>query len=209
MKIYVVGGDTYYARWIENAEITNNLKEADIVFFTGGEDVTPSYYGCKKHKTTYNNPQRDAYEKEIFDSIRRDQLVVSVCRGSQFCCVVNGGKLIQNCDNHALWGTHEIINKNGDVYDITSTHHQMAYLFDINPEYYDILYWTNPSRSTYYEGDGIDSSKIIKEPEVTLYHVPNKPVCIGIQGHPEMMSEGPVHTMLNNLIVDVILEYLC
>lgn len=81
MKIYVVGGDTYYARWIENAEITNNLKEADIVFFTGGEDVTPSYYNCKKHKTTYNNPQRDAYEKEIFDQITSNQLVIGVCRG--------------------------------------------------------------------------------------------------------------------------------
>lgn len=81
MKIYVVGGDTYYIRWIKDYELTNNLKDADIVFFTGGEDVTPSMYGCKKHPTTYNNPDRDAYEKEIFDNIRRDQLVVSVCRG--------------------------------------------------------------------------------------------------------------------------------
>lgn len=200
MKVYVVGGDTYYARWIDNCELTNNLEEADIVFFTGGEDVTPKLYGCKKHETTYNNWLRDKYEQEIFNNIRPDQLVVSVCRGSQWSCVMNGGKLVQNCDNHALWGTHEIINADGDIYDITSTHHQMQYPFDLDSKDYDILFWSKERRSTKYEGDQINPNKIIKEPEIVLYHKENKPKCLAIQGHPEMMVIGKLHKMLNNLI---------
>ena len=199
MKIYVVGGDNYYVNWIKDCEITNNLNEANIVFFTGGEDVTPSMYGCKKHPTTYNNIFRDNYEKKIFDQISNNQLAVGVCRGSQWLCCMNGGKLIQNCDRHAIWGTHEIINKDGKSYQITSTHHQMAYPFDIDSNDYEILYWAN-HRSTKYEGDKIDSKKIIKEPEVTLYHIKDKPKCIGIQGHPEMMEYSELHDMLNNLI---------
>ena len=199
MKIYVVGGDTYYVRWIKGYELTNNLKDADIVFFTGGEDVTPSMYGCKKHRTTYNNPNRDAYEKEIFDQITNNQLVIGVCRGSQWLCCMNGGKLVQNCDNHAIWGTHEIVNKDGEKYQITSTHHQMAYPFDLSSDDYEILYWAE-HRSTKYEGDKIDSKKIVKEPEITIYHIKNKPTCIGIQGHPEMMEYCELHDMLNNLI---------
>lgn len=199
MKIYVVGGDNYYVNWIKDCEFTNNLNEANIVFFTGGEDVTPSMYGCKKHPTTYNNIFRDNYEKKVFDQISNNQLVVGVCRGSQFCCVMNGGKLIQNCDHHAIWGAHEIVDKNDNKYQITSTHHQMAYPFDIDSNLYEILYWSN-HRSTKYEGDKIDSKKVIKEPEITLYHLKNKPVCIGIQGHPEMMQYNELHDMLNNLI---------
>lgn len=81
MKIYVVGGDTSYVNWIKDCEIVDNLKDADVVFFTGGADVTPNMYGCKKHPTTYNDPIRDAYEKEIFDQIADNQLVIGVCRG--------------------------------------------------------------------------------------------------------------------------------
>ena len=199
MKVFVVGGDTYYINWIQNCELVNDLKEANIVFFTGGEDVTPSLYGCKKHPTTYCNIHRDKYEKEIFNNISKDQLVVSVCRGSQFICCMNGGKLIQNCDHHAIWGTHEIVDKNNNKYQITSTHHQMAYPFDIDPNLYEILYWSE-HRSTKYEGDKIDAKKVVKEPEITLYHLENKPVCIGIQGHPEMMLYSELHDMLNDLI---------
>lgn len=204
MKVFVVGGDTYYARWIKNCELVDNLKDADIVFFTGGEDVSPNLYGCKKHRTTYCSEARDAYEKEIFDHISENQGVIGVCRGSQWLCAVNGGKLVQNCDNHAIWGTHEIVNKGGEKYQITSTHHQMAYPFDLNPDDYEILFWAE-HRSTKYEGDKIDPKKIIKEPEITLYHKKNKPVCLGIQGHPEMMQFGELHDMLNKLIQECIL----
>ena len=68
-KIYVVGGANYYAQRIENHELTDDLSTADIVMFTGGEDVDPSMYGCKKHRTTYSNINRDMYEKEIFEKI--------------------------------------------------------------------------------------------------------------------------------------------
>lgn len=81
MKVFVVGDMTNYADWIKNCELVSNIKEANIVFFTGGEDVTPSFYGCKKHRTTYCYPNRDAYEKEIFDSIKLNQLALGVCRG--------------------------------------------------------------------------------------------------------------------------------
>ena len=33
-------------------------------------------------------------EKEMFEKIRPDQSVIGICRGSQFLCVMNGGKLI-------------------------------------------------------------------------------------------------------------------
>ena len=203
MKVFVVGGDTSYTNWIKDCKLVFDVKDADIVFFTGGEDVTPSFYGCKKHPTTYCNPNRDLHEQKIFNLIQPNQLALGVCRGNQWLTVMNGGKLIQNCNNHAIWGTHEIINSRGDKYQITSTHHQMAYPFDLEDNDYEILFWAD-HRSTKYEGDQINSEKIIKEPEITVYHKLNKPICLGIQGHPEMMEYCELHDMLNDLILQCI-----
>lgn len=198
-KIFVVGADKHYSRWITNHELTDDITEADIVLFTGGEDVDPSLYNCEKHISTYSNLQRDLKEKAIFEQVKPDQLCVGICRGSQFLCVMNGGLLIQNVDNHAMFGTHQIYNhETGNSYDITSTHHQMQYPFNLETKDYTPLYYSL-RRSNYYEGDGI--RRVPFEPEIVLYHVKDKPRCLAIQGHPEMMrQEAPVITMLNDLI---------
>ena len=80
-KIYVVGGANYYTSKIIDSELVDKLEDADIVMFTGGEDVDPSLYGCEKHRSTYSNINRDMYEKEIFEKINPNQLVIGICRG--------------------------------------------------------------------------------------------------------------------------------
>lgn len=198
-KVFVVGQQKWYSEWIKDHVLTDNLEEADIVMFTGGEDVDPSLYGCEKHPTTYSNISRDLEEKAVFEKVHSDQLCVGVCRGSQFLCVMNGGLLIQNVSNHATFGTHPIICADNDSerYEITSTHHQMQYPFNLRRNVdYRVLYFAS-RRSEFYEGMAIPPC----EPEVVLYTVADKPVCLAIQGHPEMMrTEAPVLSMLNNLI---------
>ena len=200
--MFVVGHAKSYAKWIENHELTDNLAEADIVMFTGGEDVDPSLYGCEKHATTHSNIHRDLEEKAVFEKVRPDQFCLGICRGSQFLCVMNGGLLVQNVTRHATFGTHPIINARNDYdrYEITSTHHQMQYPFNLERGVdYSILFYA-ARRSEFYEGDKICET-LSCEPEVVLYHKENKPKCLCIQGHPEMMrSEAPVIEMLNRLI---------
>lgn len=205
-KIYVVGGANHYAQRIENHELTDDLSAADIVMFTGGEDVDPSLYGCTKHRTTYSNIARDLYEKEIFGQISENQLVIGFCRGSQFLAVMNGGLLVQNCTNHTIRHTHRITN--GDkIFDITSTHHQMQYPYNLPKEDYTVLYTCYGHRSDCYDGDkiGIDAIFLYGEPEIVLYHKKNMPKCLAIQGHPETMSQDSpanieINAIINNLL---------
>lgn len=201
MKVFVVGGSIHYANWIRDVELVNNLQKAQIVLFTGGEDVDPSMYGCKKHSSTWSNIARDLKEKEVFESIRPDQFVLGICRGSQWLSAVNQGLIVQDVKNHAIWGTHEITNGK-DKYQITSTHHQMQYPYNLPDEDYDVLYWAEGRSKGYYEGDKIDPKVIMKkgEPEIVLYHKKGNPKCLAIQGHPEMMEYGKLHNMLNDLI---------
>lgn len=199
-KIFVVGPSKHYSSWIHDHELVDNLQDADIVIFTGGEDVDPSLYNCEKHESTYSNLHRDLEEKEIFEQVKPHQLCVGICRGSQLMAVLNGGLLVQNVDNHATFGTHPIINMANDYeeYEITSTHHQMQYPFNLPTNVYKILYYSY-RRSNYYEGDQIEYPDV--EPEIVLYSQENKPKCLAIQGHPEIMrQDAPVIQMLNNLI---------
>lgn len=208
-KVYVVGEAKHYASFITNIKLVDDITKADIVIFTGGEDVDPSLYGEEKHYTTYSNLERDLYEKGEFERIKPNQLVIGICRGSQFLCVMNGGKLIQNVHGHALYHTHSIIGSDNIEYEITSTHHQMQYPYEMPYNDYDILYWSTYKQSDVYEGSGIDEDVMYEEvePEIVLYHKENTPKCLAIQGHPEYMrKDAPIVKMLNTLINNLLKE---
>lgn len=199
-KIYVVGNQLHYANFITDHNLVDNIEDADIVIFTGGEDVHPSLYKCKPHPTTYANLQRDMEEVAEFRKIKSNQLVIGICRGSQFVCVMNGGKLVQNVTKHAIRHTHLITEiGTNKVYDITSTHHQMQYPFELSKNQYTCLFAAVGVHSDRYEGDGIQVPPF--EPEIVLYKNPGKPTCLAIQGHPEYMrSDSPIVIRLNEII---------
>lgn len=205
-KIYVVGSSTNYANWIKDGVLTSNMEEADIVLFTGGCDVDPSFYGRKKHPSTYSNIDRDRREKEEFEKAisLKIKLIMGTCRGLQFINIMHGGLLIQDVSHHAIGSTHGM--SNGDeIYEINSLHHQMVYPFNIDPSKYDILYRAFPSKSHYYEGlTPEELSKLECEPEVVVYHTNEHTKCLGIQGHPEMLYYhdrfNPTIDMLNDLV---------
>ena len=69
MKVFVVGGATNYANFLEEASLVDRVEDADVVLFTGGEDVDPSLYGCEKHSCTYSNIKRDLEEKAVFEKV--------------------------------------------------------------------------------------------------------------------------------------------
>lgn len=128
-KVFIVGGGNAYQRMFEKAawEVVNNPQSADLIQFTGGEDVTPSLYGETTHPTTGNNPQRDSKEIEFYKaSVVEEKKIAGICRGGQFLNVMNHGKLWQHVNGHALYGTHACLDvESGQVYQVTSTHHQM------------------------------------------------------------------------------------
>lgn len=205
MKVFVVGGALGYAIFLEGMTLVDKVEDADVVLFTGGEDVTPSLYDCKKHSATYCNPSRDLEEKEVFNRIKPNQIAVGCCRGAQFLCVMNGGLLVQHVSNHAIGRTHGITNGN-EVYEITSTHHQMQYPYNLDKEDYDLLFKSEQHMSNCYEGDKIEVGLILAygEPEIVLYHKKGFPKCLAVQGHPEMIPNSPVAKMISNLVKELV-----
>lgn len=163
-----------------------NVNKHDTFLFTGGEDVSPDFYGEKKHPTTYNNRSRDIYEQNVFTVAQSNGAsCIGICRGSQFLTVMNGGKLIQNVNNHAIGGTHSITTYDGKELVITSTHHQMHYPYNLSPDEYKLLAWSTEQRSRGYDGNPAGLIEPPLESEI-LWFPKTRSLCI--QGHPEYMG---------------------
>lgn len=53
----------------------------NLILFTGGEDVTPSFYGENKGKFTKNNRHRDDVEQDLFHRMYYQIPKLGICRG--------------------------------------------------------------------------------------------------------------------------------
>lgn len=195
-KIYVIGSSYNYMNWINNVQLVHSPAEADLIMFTGGEDVHPSLYGEEKGKYTYCNYNRDKHELEIFNNFK-NKPKIGICRGLQFLCVASGGKLIQDVENH-VGCTHGVLDtETNEVYNIPSTHHQMVWPFDVN---HILIGYAYPKLSDSYLNGNNEQTVLPEnfvEPEICYFPDTNS---LGIQGHPEFFNDKRVHDYLNSLI---------
>lgn len=184
LKIYHTEGMTGYSNWIENSETVRNLEEADLVIFTGGEDVYPGYYNEPVNPRTYHSRIRD--EREIAQFKKALELnipILGVCRGSQLSCVMAGGKLVQHQNNPSF--KHPIKTYNNVELIMSSTHHQAQHPFNLPEEDYKILAWSEDIVK-YREDGNQQEMETPKDCEIVYYPKIN---ALAIQGHPEMILE--------------------
>lgn len=189
-NIYVVGGDYLYANWMQG-EIVNKMHEADLVVFTGGEDVDPALYGRKPHSTTSFNRYRDDKEVGEFDLAKSYNLpMVGICRGSQFLCAMAGGILVQH-QSHLF--RHSVQVQGGDDILVTSTHHQRQFPFVLPSSDWGLLGWCNLSPFSFGEenedmtrwSNGFTAQeRDLPEVEAAYYCKIN---ALAIQSHPEIV----------------------
>lgn len=129
-SVFIVGGNgSGYGQMFLNAgwELAKGPLKADLIQFTGGEDVSPCLYGEERHPTTGDNLERDLYEAGYFALAQRMGIPMSgICRGGQFLNVMSGGRMYQHVSAHATGHNHDLIDINtGRAISVSSTHHQM------------------------------------------------------------------------------------
>src|SRR3990167_9977802 len=106
--------------------VVDSILKADLVQFTGGEDIDPSLYGQHRHPTTSSNIKRDRKESLIYSvAVKASKSIAGICRGAQLLNILNGGQLWQHVgDGHKSdHMAYDIMNKK--QIKVTSTHHQM------------------------------------------------------------------------------------
>ncbi len=211
--IIIVGGRNYGYPFLKmNRDVTTNVKymltepeSIDLVLFTGGEDVHPNFYGGVDCGISYTNLKRDSYEMALLDFCMKHKIkMTGICRGFQFLNVMAGGKMYQDIDNHGVYRHPAYFRSTGEIYKVSSTHHQLVIL----PSSAIPMVWADPKRSNYYNGpDGlIDVNGPSKEIEGAIFPNLN---AFGVQYHPEIMAEDEKGRIeYENLILKFIEEGL-
>lgn len=162
-------------------ELVGDIHDAELVVFTGGEDIDPAIYGKNPHKQTWFNRARDNYEIQMFNLAREEgKKIVGICRGAQLTCALAGGILVQH--QHHPW-KHEIITNDGRKITTTSTHHQRQYPWGGKKPNFELLAWAN-HLSPFAEGESKADNLQNGSPEAEIVLYPDVKA-LAIQGHPE------------------------
>jgi len=197
--VHIVGGGHQYKEMFTGQGwwAVDCVEDADLVQFTGGADVSPNLYGEQPHPTTYFEPDRDEYEKKIFDlAVEYELPIAGICRGGQFVHVMNGGKLYQDVDCHGIMGEHlmfyglpdyvepiyptKIEGDAGCVF-VSSTHHQMM-VGDVGL----VLGWARRSRRKETFNGPVVLPQESLDVEAVYHHGTNS---LSYQPHPEFFHK--------------------
>lgn len=196
-KVFVLQGAMYglVVTMLARAgfERADNVKEADLVCFVGGTDVTPKFYGQEPiQEVMATDATRDLYEEAIYrQCLREKKPMFGICRGAQFLAVMCGAELWQHVNNHG--SQHTIYDIEEDVVvPSSSMHHQMIKYNDemtllaccnedVSTIFKDQNYFINKENQP-----GKDGYSHEIEVEACYYE---KEKCLCIQGHPEIGPE--------------------
>lgn len=147
------GGHTpvFVACALDSVALHRLLKEVDVVFLTGGEDVNPVRYGeTPSPELGIVNERRDTFEYRVLaEAVRLKKPIFGTCRGEQMINVFFGGTLYQDIPSEIPSAgkhrgvTHRVaLNRKSRLYkvlgtdsiDTNSYHHQAVK--DLAPGFY-------------------------------------------------------------------------
>lgn len=151
-------------------------EEADIIVFTGGEDIHPSLYG-QDNVASYVGfapSRRDTYEQEVFNSFK-EKPKFGICRGAQLLTALSGGSLWQDLSHN---GQHELTDvRTGRKLTASSIHHQM-----IRPGETGQVVATHTTKS--HRVDATSSKVSVEADAEIIWFFGTNSLCV--QGHPEV-----------------------
>jgi putative glutamine amidotransferase len=207
----------YYARAIEQAGglpvmlpfavdlslVPQYVDLCDGILMAGGCDLNPKAYGEEWHPNAQQlDPRREAFEMALLAEIdRRRKPVLGICLGSQMMNVHRGGSLIQflpdvPCEapiehrRDKTWGNrHEIKLSPGTV---------------VATELGKTSIVANSSHKQAVKNLGRGLRVIATAPDGVIEGVedPTMPLFVGVQWHPERMSDEADHLKLFQLLVN-------
>lgn len=201
-KVFILNSNSEYNNLFKSLgfSLTTSLKEASLVCFTGGADVSPQLYGAHEHALTHTHPARDVQEKLVFDNARELGIpMVGICRGAQFLNVMSGGAMYQHVTKHTR--PHDIVDKfTGECVLVSSTHHQMMKPSEDGTL---VAFSSLGGEREWYEGQVFHRDISAEDNEVVFYA---KSKCLCFQPHPEF--DEPEYASMREYFRSLLTRYL-
>jgi putative glutamine amidotransferase len=198
------GGLPFLLPYRSDLSIVPEMVDAlDGILFSGGQDLDPSAYGESPHPEVEPiDPLRERFERALLAEVeRRRKPVLGICLGSQLMNVHRGGSLVQFLPD--LPGDRVLEHRRmGDW----SRRHpvklapgtQVAELIGHS----DIIVNTSHKQAVSNIGRGLRIIATSPDGVIEGIEDPAFPLFVGVQWHPERMSDEPDQLALFRLLVD-------
>ena len=180
------------------------ITRLDGIIFTGGNDISPSYYDEEpEEKIGLLEPRRDRQEILLFKKLFNETSmpILGICRGMQLINVAMGGSLYQHINDDAAKVNHTLTDKPKDHKAHGSKIEKDSILFDIFQK--DTL----EVNSFHHQA----AKKVADELKVTMtsedgiveaLQYKGKRFLIGTQWHPEMMAGDDTYNLIFKRFVE-------
>jgi putative glutamine amidotransferase len=178
------------------------LLKLDGVLITGGPDIPPERYGRPKHPATECvSPERDAFDFLLLDELKiLGKPTLAICYGAQVLNVSFGGTLIQDVPTLVAGALKHVRPPGGDrpahavtVRSGTLLHRILCVdRLETNSSHHQSIENTPaPLRQVAFSEDGV-----VEAVESTAHRF-----LLGVQWHPEVMTDQPLHLKLFQALV--------
>lgn len=172
-------------------------EKINLIVFTGGADINPAFYGHEPHQLTSISAHRDDEDAMVYEIARKHGIpCTGICRGGQFLVAMAGGYLYQHTTGHTK-GQHKATTKDGQVFFVTSAHHQM-FGFPL-PDKAELLAWSTNRHSDTYETAAGPQAPPEVEPEVVWLPTIQS---LAVQWHPEWMNNDYIANVFYQGLID-------
>lgn len=179
---------------LDSAAVNDFVQGVDGLLLPGGVDPHPRYFDEDVHPMTLIDEELDALEFATIEAVRRERLpMLGICRGSQVMNVAFGGSLIQHLETSPIdhkpdgplnrhihlaklvEGTRLRALSGVDELRVNSWHHQAVGRV----------------------GDGLKVAAVAEDGVIeAVESIDPDTWIVGVQYHPEEMSDGKAHRSL-------------
>ena len=191
--IFDNGGYPIYLSSVSNdSEVAAELEFLDGFLLSGGEDVEPSFYGCRREPGCGpSSPLRDAFEIHLVKmALRKHIPLLGVCRGMQVINVAMGGTLHQDI---AALGTETMNHLNTETSDYGRFHNIMIALrSSLSKVMGESVISVNTSHHQAVDkiGSGLEIISRTEDGIIEGIDYTGNNYLLGVQWHPEAMPEA-------------------
>ncbi|GGH91388.1 gamma-glutamyl-gamma-aminobutyrate hydrolase family protein [Arthrobacter liuii] len=164
------------------------VSRLDGLLIPGGWDVDPALYGQELHPSTDQpRPERDAWEQALIrEAIRQDVPLLCICRGEQLLNVTLGGTLHQHLPDVVGHSEHQLGSFQYNRIPVeVRPESQLAQLIGSDVQMVPVAHHQAVDKL----GDGLVASAWTEEHVVEAIEYPAATFTMGIQWHPEELSE--------------------
>lgn len=184
------------------AEIPSILDRFDGLLLSGGDDLDPALYGQAWHPQANKiNPRRQRFELKLLEEAeRRGMAILGICLGCQLMNVYRGGSLIQFLPDVA----RPMPLEHRKVANVL-LRHDVA--IDLDSVLGQAIGKPRVSVNTYHKqaidqiGRGLYAAAHAPDGVIEAIEDPTLPLFVGVQWHPERISDEPEHRVIFELLV--------